>query len=460
MKKIAILTLSAMCVLILAGCSKKGGNSTAAIEAAVNGDYSKLKVLKDPKTKKAYDFGGMEVGVYNWWVDENAVPTTKDAEDQANFRAYLEETYNFKCAERNLNAGWSNHPAEVANYCITGGDDARIFTIDGRSAFAGLAANLWADISKVPDIDWTKDKWNKAVLNAMPGKSFNVGMPEVRQCVFFNKRILQENGFDPDEPYNLQKEGKWTWETFADMCAKLTKDTDNDGIIDQYALSGFNSEFMIPAIYGNGGKLVGCDENGKYYLDTSDNVMEALNWMRDIFVNYNKPAGEGANWDYFKADFLNGTTAFYNDQQYNAQPNGMLQGMQDDWGLVSFPVGPHGDGKPFTMNQDNMLVIPSFYSQEKVNKIMKIYDLWTDTVPGYEDSDSWKERYYACYRDERSVDESMQYMMDNSKAWSEWLIPNFQWAPISWSVCAGADPQETIESMRNQLQAALDEMNK
>ena len=61
MKKITIVALTALCVLALAGCNKKSGSSDAAKAAAANGDYSKLKVQKDPATKKAYDFGGMEV---------------------------------------------------------------------------------------------------------------------------------------------------------------------------------------------------------------------------------------------------------------------------------------------------------------------------------------------------------------------------------------------------------------
>ena len=442
MKKIALLAMSAMCVLALAGCNKSKGPSAAALKAAENGDYSKLPVAKDPATKKAYDFGGMAVTIYDWWSNPDALPASKSQEDQANYRKYLEETYNFKLVQKDLQAGWGGHPAEVADYCITGGDDARIFIM-------------------TPDIDWTKEKWNKAVCSVMPGKSFAVGKPEPRHCIFFNKRVLQENGFDPDEPYNLQKDGKWTWETFESMCAALTKDTDNDGIIDQYALSGFNGEFAWPTIYSNGGRIVNVDSNGKYYLDMSDNVMEAWDYVRRIFVNYNKPQGEGANWDYFKADFLSGATAFYNDEEYDAQPNGMLADMKDDWGMVCLPIGPKGDGKYFTLNADNMLIIPGCYSQDKVNSIMKIYDFWSDTVPGYDDPDSWKESYYGSFRDTRAVDETMQYMMDNSKSWNAWLIPGLNYAPLSWNICGGADPQETYESMKNELQATIDEaMNK
>ncbi len=461
MKKIALLAMSAMCVLALAGCNKSKGPSEAALKAAENGDYSKLPVAKDPATKKPYDFGGMSVVIYNWWSNPDAPAASKSEEDQRAFRKYLEETYNFTCYEDNLGAGWGDHPAEVANYCITGGDDNRIFVIDGRSAFAGLAANLWADVSNVPGVDWSDDKWNKPACNTMPGKAFAVGMPQPKNCIFFNKRILQENGFDPEEPYNLQAAGKWTWEAFEEMCKALTKDTDNDGIIDQYALSGFNSEFAWPAIFSNGGTIVNVDSNGKYYLDMSDNVMEAWEFVRRIFMNYNKPQGEGANWDFFKADFKNGETAFYNDQVYDGLPNGLLADMKDDWGCVCSPLGPKGDGKYFSLAQENMMVIPSCYSQDKVTKIMQIFNLWSDPVPGYDEPDSWKESYYAGFRDSRAVDESLQYMMDNGKAWNAWLIPGLNYAPLSWNICGGADVAENYESMKNELQATIDEaMNK
>ena len=462
MKKIALLALSAVCVLALAGCNKSKGPSEAALKAAENGDYSKLPVAKNPATKKAYDFGGMAVTLYDWWSNPDAPAGSKAEEDRRAWQKYLMETYNFTYKEDNLGAGWDGHPSAVSEYCMTGGDDARILLVDGRSAFAGLAANLWADISKVPDIDWTKSKWNKAVLNSMPGYSFRTGMPEPRMCVFWNKRILQENGFDPDLPYDLQKEGKWTWEKFEELCKALTKDTDNDGIIDQYALSGYHQMFAWPAVYSNGGTIVNVGSDGKYYLDMSDNTLEAWEYTRNMFINYNKPATEGNNsWNYFMADFVNGETAFYNNEEYDAQAGGLLADMKDDWGMVCFPTGPKGDGKYFTLNNDHMLIIPSIYPQDKVNKILKIYDIITDSVPGYDDPDSWKESYYASFRDSRAVDETMQFMMDNSKPYIDWLVPGLDCRPLAWNICGGADVAETYESMKNSLQGVIDEaMNK
>ena len=465
MKKIAKVVFALAVAVTMVACGGGKKQTKEAMDAAANGDYSKLKVFIDPATKQPYDFGGMEVTIYDWWSDPNAKAVSAQQVDQEAFRNYLMETYNFKCVQADLKAGWNDHPTAVNKYCLTGGDDARVFVIDGRNALSGLQQNLWADLSKCPDIDWKDPKWNTAVLNVMKnGKSFYsyaVGKPDPRHCVFFNKRILKENGFDEDEPYNLQKEGKWTWETFENMLKQLTKDTDNDGQIDQWGMASFNAEFSWAALASNGTNVVvGKDKDGKYFYDTSDAEMEAWNFVYNMYKNYNKPQPEGASWDYFKAEFLNGNVAFYANQEYDGQPNGMLNSMKDDWGMVCFPLGPKSDGKYFTLNQDNMFVIPACYDQEKINKIMKIIDLWTDTVPGYDDPDSWKEGYYAGFRDSRAVDETMQLMVDNSKPWMAWLIPNLNYPPISWDICGLNDPSEVIENHKNEIQSVLDQFNK
>lgn len=463
MKKLtgAIVATAALVSLTVTGC--KGKDGASAKGGSGKDTYMGVKAQKDPSTKKIYDFGGLEVTIYDWWSNPDAEPSTKQQEDQANYRKWLEDTYNFKAKQSDL-AGWAEYPAEVANYCITGGDDARVFIIDGRSAFSGLKANLWADLSKVPGIDWTAAKWNKAAINVMKSGdsfySFAYGKPEPCTAMFFNKRILQENGFDPEEPYNLQKAGKWTWDTFEDMCKKLTKDTDNDGIIDQYAMCSWNSIFSWASLASNGANVVvGKDANGKYYIDNSDAEIEAWNWVRKMGTTYQKPQPEGANWDYMKAEFKDGNVAFYVNEEYDAQPNGLLADMKDDWGMVTFPLGPRSNGKYFSLNADNMFVIPSCYSQDKINKIMKIVDLWTDDVPGYTDEDAWKEGYYPAFRDSRAVDETIQYMMDNPVAHYDWLIPGLDIGPYSWDIFAGADVSTTLENKKNETQALLDQMN-
>jgi len=464
MKKIiwSALAVAAVASLMFTGCSKKDGSASAGGKG--DGAYADVTKEKDPKTKKVYDLGGIEVTVYDWWSNPESPAGSKQEEDSRAFRAWEEGVYNYKIVQKDL-AGWSEHPKEVANFCITGSDENAVFIIDGRSAISGVNANLYYDLSTIKCVDWTKPKWDQGVLAKLKkGNSFyafSYGKPEPKNGMFFNKRILQENGYDPDYPYDLQKSGKWTWETFEDMCKKLTKDTDNDGVIDQYAMSSFNTEFSHAALDSNGGSHIGRDADGKYFVNTgSEKSMEAWNWIAHMFANYQLPQPEGASWDYFYTAFINGETAFLADQEYNAQPNGRFSQMKDDWGFVCFPLGPQGGTKYRTIHDSNMWVLPAFYDADRAEKIMKAVDFYTEDTPGYDGPDAWKDGYYAGFRDSRAVDETLQYMMDYPNPRFDTLIPGLNTGDMVWGVTGGwATPQEAYDSCKNVWQSLVDDCN-
>ncbi len=263
--------------------------------------------------------------------------------------------------------------------------------------------------------------------------------------VFFNKRVFQENGYDPEYPYDLQKQGKWTWKTFEEMCEKMTKDTDKDGYIDQYAMSSFNSEFSVEALNSNGGMIIGRDKNGKFYNAAgSEKAMEAWNWIAHMFMLYQLPQEE-ANWDYFRTAFINGETAFMVDEWYTVY-NVDFSSMKDDWGFVCFPLGPSGDGK--------------YHSLANTKKII---DTHTEELPGYKDKGSWKDYYYTVVRDCRSVDETLQLMRDNQNPRFDTLIEGLFPGEMIWSICDGSGmftPQEVYESCKDSWQLLIDNCNK
>jgi maltose-binding protein MalE len=246
------------------------------------------------------------------------------------------------------------------------------------------------------------------------------------------------------------------------MCKKCTRDLDNDGVNDIYAMASLSTEFCYLALDSNSASLIGRGADGKLFNNAgSDNSMEAWNWIRHMVDNYEMPSPEGANWDWMYTAFANGETAFTIDQEYTVQVGGRYHDMKDDYGFVCFPMGPKGDGKYKTLHDDNMYIIPGSYDDETAQNIAKAFDLWTDPVPGYEDSDTWKESYYPMFRDERAVDETLALMLENANPRYDTLVAGFNSGSFVWNFWGGwATPQEQYEATKNEWQALINDANR
>ncbi|MBR6215675.1 MAG: extracellular solute-binding protein [Spirochaetaceae bacterium] len=435
-------------------------------EKALFKEYKSVKLAKDPETKKVYDFDGMQIIIGDFWSPsdgaDNAEAVSPADEDAKRFHKFLKSAYNMDIDSYGIGS-WGAHPQTVANFCTTGGDENYIFVIDARSVSIGLKGNLFYDLSTIKSIDWNDPKWDKATKEMTSKNGGFYGMralaSEPRGGVFFNKRLLKEAGIDPEEIYDLQKENKWTWETFEDMLKKTTRDLDNDGVFDTYGMANLSTEFCYLAAMSNGGSYIGKDSNGKYFNNIgNEKTLEALSWAADMKRKYERPQPEGANWDWMYASFINGEVAFQVDQEYRV---GNIAEMQDDWGFVCFPLGPKGDGKYGTLAQDNVYVIPGCYDKERAEKIAKAFDLYTTEVPGY-DATTWKEDYYSRFRDARAVDETLQLMRDNPvPRYDTMIIGINQVGSVIWNVYGGGQTaQEAYEATKNEYQGLIDEMNK
>ena len=471
-KKVLLTGLfTAVAVTSLAAAPKtKMSKDDKALFKQLDKKWGKEPEFIDPKTNKPYDFGGMEVIVADWWsdpVDANNKPAkTKIEEDRRNWHKYLGMKYNFKVIERGIGS-WNTHPQTVANYCVLGGDENYVFTIDTRSVTTGLKSRLFYDMAKNTDIDWNQRKYDAATKKLMTKKGAMYGCrpmaPEPRTGLFFNKRLLSEANVDPESIYDMQRDGTWTWENFEKVLKKITRDIDNDGVIDVWGMANHNTEVCHVILESNGGSVIKYDENDKMVNNIeSEASIEAMTWGHKMQSLYEMPQPEGSEWNWMYAAFMNGKVAFLADQEYHAQNNGQFSGMTDDWGFVCFPLGPKGDGKYRTLHNDNMYVIPSCYDDERAAKIAKAFDFWTDDTPGYDGPESWKESFYSCFRDDRAVDETLYLMRSEPNPRYDTLIPGINYmGDVIWVTYPGAvTPQQAYEDTKNVWAGLLDDANR
>lgn len=439
-------------------------NATSDTEAEVTDvpeeEDSAYTVLTD-ENGNTYDLGGMEIIIADWWSAETpAEPTTAQEEATQEYRDWIQETYNFKIRALGID-GWGEHPETFINFATTGGDENYVFQMYASSLAAPMASGLFYDLATLDCFDFTEDKWDEATKNLMTKGGSIYGMrsekPEPRGGVFFNKRVLEEAGVEPESLYDMQADGTWTWDAFEELCAKLTRDTDNDGVVDTYALTSFSTDFFHSVIASNNATYVDIDADGKYFnAMRSDEFLEAANWGQEILTKYEMPQPADSAWDYAYSSFRNAEAAMIVAEEYKV---GDLKEMEDDFGFVAFPKGPNADNYT-NVYSDNVAVIPACYDADRAWKIAFAYNLYTNPTPGYEDVDDWKTNYYPQFRDARAVDETLEILRNNGVTWVLPLISGLGYGDFDWKAYPhDQTATEIIDTIWDQWQAYIDEAN-
>lgn len=444
--------------------NSQGGSDTEGENS--EDTYDPYTIQINPATGEKWDLGGMEIIIRDWWssgepVDESTLSGYQKA--QYKWRKWAQETYNFTIKEQAI-SGWGDVFTDLEAYATTGGDENNyIFTM----RFAGelisqMNAGLYYDLSTITSVDFNADKWDPTVkeFGTVNGKTYAMRRMshEPRTGVYFNKRILRENGYDPQEIYTLQANREWTWDKFEEYVQALTKDTNNDGVMDQYGFLEGNS-LRGSAIASNGGNLVGRDENGKYYLEAeSENTLEALTWAQHMIDDYNYPNPDetGENWAYFWDVFKSGGAAFMVQQEYAAGQD--LSDMEDEFGFVAFPMGPK-ETSYVDLMQDNIHVLPACYDADKANKLVFAYSLYYAPVPDYEDYSDYYAGAVSAFKDMDAPEQTLGYMSEKTVIMYHSFIPGINDGDLYWSINAETTPAARMEELRDSWQAYIDAAN-
>jgi hypothetical protein len=479
-KLLSVMLVLALSVSVLSACGKKneGEDSTPtptnqqqtsnnnSSSSGSNETQDKEEATPTPE-EPAMDLGGMEIIVGDWWSGEPGEPKNQKEEDTLAYRTNFQQKYNFTIKQVGI-VGWDGMQELFTTSVMAGDPAAQVMILEQAWTAQPLQNGLLYDLATLKNFDFTEEKWNKNLIDMMTYGNSIYGMAhgksEPRNGVFWNKRLFQEAGLDPDLPYDLQASGEWTLDKYEEICRALTRDTNNDGTIDTYAFASFSASYNKGAMTIFNSRYIGRDANGKFTNDTlKPEYLEAVQWAISLIEKgYQMPQPEGSNWDWFYPAFHDSKTAMIWDEQYRV---GTWADMTDDWGFVLMPKKDANSPWRVTF-KDNVVVIPGSYDAETAEKIAFAYNLFTNPTPGYEDdTDAWKEDYYPKFRDERAVDETLALMFDpNTEVVQEFQPfvygtdpgPDFLWDVYALAVT----PAEKLESMTAKWETLLADANK
>ena len=457
MKKLLSLVLAAMMLL---AC-------VPAMAEEVPEGYPEIQI--DPATGAPYDLGGMEIWVYDYWsASDGARPeaTNTQTQDTYDYQDWLMETYNFTLKQAGA-SDWGGNPEALLNFCNEATAPANAFFIMRPDSVATPAKNGLLTPLDDLGVDYTGEKYNAATYGTYKvgdyHYGFSVGKAEPRQVVYFNKRLLQDAGFEPADLYAKVEDGSWDFAAFEAVLAGCAKDSDNDGTVDVYPMASNTTDVYLAAAFSNGGSFIDVVD-GKFTITaTEQNTIDGLNYAVDIISKYQMPQPEGSEWNWFFPAFKSGQAVFHVGQCYEVNPGSDLDGMEDEIGIVPFPKGTSADARFCHVQSENTIVIPGNIDIETVKKMAWAYDLWREDTPGYEDDDEgWKTDMYDRFDDDESIDITYALLRDCPVPDTSIMLgsnndvlgQNFFWN-LSWQTVA-----EAMEAKLPEWQALVDDANK
>lgn len=201
-------------------------------------------------------------------------------------------------------------------------DDFNVFSSTGE------LKNLDKLIKK--DKDFNSNKYYKAAYESGTYHKSQFALPyeSVPTLMMVNKTLLDKEGIHvPDN--------NWTWDDFYNICKTVTKDTDKDGVIDQF---GFYNYTWKDAVYSNGIKLFNDAGTESYFGDAR--VEQAVNFVKKLNSLNNSYQVTSQVFDNGKVAFR--PLSFSEYRTYKPYPWSIRKYSNFEWDCIKLPAGPNG----------------------------------------------------------------------------------------------------------------------
>jgi len=214
----------------------------------------------------------------------------------------------------------------------------------------GVMKNLESLIEK--DQTFDRDAFYETALAAGQYQEKQYAFPyeTVPMLMFVNKTLLEQEGLQmPD--------ADWNWEDLYEICRRVTRDTDGDGMLDQFATYNYS---WLEAAYSNGVKLF--DMDGKTSNLSSAETQEAILFAEKITALNGGHKVTQEDFNSGKVAFMPLSFAKY--RTYKNYPYKIRRYKDFQWDCTTFPSQKRGDNKSIV---DSLLVgISSRTRQEEL----------------------------------------------------------------------------------------------
>ncbi len=226
---------------------------------------------------------------------------------------------------------------------ILSGEVPDVFMVLGTDFNQFCSLGIIKDIDELilEDTEFDRDIFFESAYETgkYNGRQYALPYETVPTLMFVNKSLLDNEGIEvPAE--------NWTWEDLYKACQRVTKDTNGDGIIDQFGIYNYDWK---DAAFSNGGKIFSEDGRECYFTDSA--IVEAVKFI-DRLEDLNR--GQKVTQEEFNGGnvaFMPLTFAEY--RTYKTYPYRIKKYANMTWDCITMPAGPQGDN----LSEVNTLLI-------------------------------------------------------------------------------------------------------
>lgn len=195
-------------------------------------------------------------------------------------------------------------------------------------AEAGALKDLTGMLQKSPDFDSTRYYTSALQAGMYNGEFYALPYECAPRLMFVNKTILEQEGIAmPDKD--------WTFANLYTICQKVTKDTDGNGIQDQFGITGYTVE---DAFYGNDVMLF--NPSGTECSFTGEKVELAITFLERLEETSNGYEVTEKEFDQGKVAFM--PMSFSEYRAYKPYPLSVKKYSGFEWDCLPMPAGPDG----------------------------------------------------------------------------------------------------------------------
>ena len=214
-----------------------------------------------------------------------------------------------------------------------GGQEPDVFLVpeDDFNRYAESGALMDLSRTASSDKDFHSDVYYPAVVayGQYQGKSYALPISCVPTMLFVNKTLLAREG--------IPMPTTGTWEDFLRICRLVTKDTDGDGVLDQFGSYGYTWQLAAAT---NGLRPFREDGRASFFADYR--MEESVQRMMQIHALAHGQEVTARDFDMGRVAFRPMNFAEY--CAYKPYPWRIKKYSSFEWDCLPLPQGPSGDG--------------------------------------------------------------------------------------------------------------------